>query len=173
MGFAPEVRRLLRRAPERRQTALFSATLVADVRELAGRFSHNADDVAIEAEKRNVDSIDQVYVEVLEQDKVRALDELLRRYETDQVLVFRHTKRGVDDLEEKLRKKKHNVAAIHGDMTQRERERTMERFGERDPHVLIATNVAARGPHIEDISHVETALAKASHRAFAPSLAQG
>jgi ATP-dependent RNA helicase DeaD len=154
MGFAPEVRRLLRRAPARRQTALFSATLVADVRELAGRFSHHAVEVAIDPEKQNVDSIDQVYVEVLEQDKVRALEELLRRYETDQVLVFRHTKRGVDDLEDKLRKKKHNVAAIHGDMTQRERERTLERFREGDLHVLIATNVAARGLHIEDISHV-------------------
>ena len=154
MGFAPEVRRLLRRAPERRQTALFSATLVSEVRELAQRFSHNAVEVAIEPEKQNVDSIDQVYVEVLEQDKVRALEELLRRYETDQVLVFRHTKRGVDDLEDKLKKKKHNVAAIHGDMTQRERERTLERFREGGLHVLIATNVAARGLHIEDISHV-------------------
>jgi len=74
MGFAPEVRRLLRRAPERRQTALFSATLVSDVRDLAQRFSHNAAEVAIEPEKQNVDSIEQVYVEVLEQDKVRALD---------------------------------------------------------------------------------------------------
>ena len=115
---------------------------------------HDAVEVAIEPEKQNVDSIEQVYVEVLEQDKVRALEELLRRYETDQVLVFRHTKRGVDDLEEKLRKRKHNVAAIHGDMTQRERERTLERFREGDLHVLIATNVAARGLHIEDISHV-------------------
>src|SRR2546430_501580 len=111
-------------------------------------------EVAIYAEKQNVDSIGQVYVEALEQDKVRALEELLRRYETDQVLVFRHTKRGVDDLEEKLRKRKHNVAAIHGDMTQRERERTLERFRAGDLHVLIATNVAARGLHIEDISHV-------------------
>src|SRR5437667_4572780 len=154
VGCHPDGRRLLRRAPERRQTALFSATLVADVRELAGRFSHNAIEVAIEPEKQNVDSIDQVYVEVLEQDKVRALEELLRRYETDQVLVFRHTKRGVDDLEDKLRKKKDNVAAIHGDMTQRERERTLESFREGNLHVLIATNAAADGLHIDDISHV-------------------
>jgi ATP-dependent RNA helicase DeaD len=154
MGFAPEVRRLLRRCPERRQTALFSATLVAEVRELAQRFSHDAAEVAIDPEKQNIDSVEQVYVEVLEQDKVRALEELLRRYETDQVLVFRHTKRGVDDLEDKLRKRKHNVSAIHGDMTQKERERTLERFREGELHVLIATNVAARGLHIEDISHV-------------------
>jgi ATP-dependent RNA helicase DeaD len=154
MGFAPEVRRLLRQLPERRQTALFSATLVADVRELAQRFTHEAVEIAIEPEKQNVETVEQIYVEVLEEDKVRALEELLRRYETDQVLVFRHTKRGVDDLEEKLRKRRHNVAAIHGDMTQRERERTLERFRAGDLHVLIATNVAARGLHIEDISHV-------------------
>jgi ATP-dependent RNA helicase DeaD len=154
MGFAPEVRRLLRRCPEKRQTALFSATLVADVRELAQRFTRDAVQVAIEPEQQNIDSVEQVYVEVLEHDKVRALEELLRRYETDQVLVFRHTKRGVDDLEDKLRRRKHDVAAIHGDMTQRDRERTLQRFREGDLHVLIATNVAARGLHIEDISHV-------------------
>ncbi|HEY7623724.1 MAG TPA: DEAD/DEAH box helicase, partial [Candidatus Limnocylindria bacterium] len=154
MGFAPEVRRLLRRVPEGRQTALFSATLVADVRDLAQRFSRDAVEVSIEPEKQNVDTVEQVYVEVLDQDKVRALEELLRRYETDQVLVFRHTKRGVDDLEEKLRKRRHNVAAIHGDMTQRERERTLQSFRDGALHVLIATNVAARGLHIEDISHV-------------------
>jgi ATP-dependent RNA helicase DeaD len=154
MGFAPEVRRLLRRCPERRQTALFSATLIADVRELAQRFTHDAVQVAIEPEQQNIDSVEQVYVEVLEHDKVRALEELLRRYETDQVLVFRHTKRGVDDLEDKLRRRKHDVAAIHGDMTQREREKTLQRFRDGDLHVLIATNVAARGLHIEDISHV-------------------
>jgi ATP-dependent RNA helicase DeaD len=154
MGFAPEVRRLLRKCPERRQTALFSATLVAEVRDLAHRFTRNAAEVAIEPEKQNVDSVEQIYVEVLEQDKLRALEELLRRYETDQVLVFRHTKRGVDDLEDKLRKRGHNVAAIHGDLTQRERERTLESFREGGLHVLVATNVAARGLHIEDISHV-------------------
>jgi len=154
MGFAPEVRRLLRRCPEKRQTALFSATLIAEVRDLAQRFTHDAVQVAIEPEQQNVDSVEQIYVEVLERDKVRALEELLRRYETDQVLVFRHTKRGVDELEDKLRRRKHDVAAIHGDMTQREREQTLQRFREGDLHVLIATNVAARGLHIEDISHV-------------------
>ena len=91
---------------------------------------------------------------MLEQDKVRVLEELLRRYETDQVLVFRHTKRGVDDLIDKLRRRKHDAAAIHGDMSQRERERTLQQFRDGQLHVLVATNVAARGLHIEDISHV-------------------
>ena len=154
MGFAPEVRRLLRQLPQRRQTALFSATLSAEVRELAHRFTRDALEVAITPEQRNIETVEQVYVEVLEEDKVKVLEELLRRYETDQVLIFRHTKRGVDDLVQKLSQRKHDVAAIHGDMTQREREKTMQRFRDGDLHVLIATNVAARGLHIEDISHV-------------------
>ena len=154
MGFAPEVRRLLRQLPQRRQTALFSATLSAEVRELAHRFTRDALEVAITPEQRNIETVEQVYVEVLEEDKVKVLEELLKKYEIDQVLVFRHTKRGVDDLVQKLSRRKHDVAAIHGDMTQREREKTMQRFRDGDLHVLIATNVAARGLHIEDISHV-------------------
>jgi ATP-dependent RNA helicase DeaD len=154
MGFAPEVRRLLRYLPAQRQTALFSATLTSEVRDLAYRFTRDPVQVAIEPERPTVDTVEQVYIEVLEEDKVRALEELLRRYETDQVLVFRHTKRGVDRLFDALERRKHDVAAIHGDMTQKERERVMERFRDGSLHVLIATNVAARGLHIEDVSHV-------------------
>jgi ATP-dependent RNA helicase DeaD len=154
MGFAPEVRRLLRRCPDNRQTALFSATLPGSVRDLAYRFTRDAAQVAIEPEKVNVDAIEQVYIEVLEQDKVAALEELFRRYDFDQVLVFRHTKRGVDRLVETLRSRKHEVAAIHGDLSQRERERTLDAFRKSSLKILVATNVAARGLHIEDITHV-------------------
>jgi len=154
MGFAPEVRRLLRKLPERRQTGLFSATLTSEVRDLAHRFTQKPVEVAIEPEHPTIDTVEQVYIEVLEEDKVRALEELLRRYETDQVLVFRHTKRGVDKLLDALKRRGHDIDAIHGDMSQKEREHVMERFKDGSLHVLIATNVAARGLHIEDVSHV-------------------
>lgn len=154
MGFAPDVRRLLRLVPRERQTALFSATLTGEVRDLAYRFTNDAQQVAIDPERRTTGTVEQVYVEVLEEDKTRALEELLRRWETDQVLVFRHTKRGVDRLLEDLHRRKHAVAAIHGDLTQRDRERTLEAFRSGDIKILIATNLAARGLHIEDVSHV-------------------
>ena len=154
MGFAPDVRRLLRLVPQDRQTALFSATLTGEVRDLAFRFTKEPAQIAIDPERRTTDSVEQVYVEVLEEDKVRVLEELLRRWETEQVLVFRHTKRGVDRLLDDLERRKHPVAAIHGDMTQRERERTLEKFRAGDIKILVATNLAARGLHIEDISHV-------------------
>jgi ATP-dependent RNA helicase DeaD len=154
MGFAPDVRRLLRLVPKERQTALFSATLTREIRDLAYRFTNTPAEIAIDPERRTIDTVEQVYVEVLEEDKTRALVELLRRWETEQVLVFRHTKRGVDRLLEDLQRRKHAAAAIHGDMTQRERERTLERFRGGEIKILVATNLAARGLHIEDISHV-------------------
>ena len=154
MGFAPDVRRLLRLVPKERQTALFSATLTAEIRDLAYRFTREPEQIAIDPERRTIDTVEQVYVEVLEEDKVRVLEELLRRWETEQVLVFRHTKRGVDRLLGDLERRKHPAAAIHGDMTQRERERTLEKFRGGEIKILVATNLAARGLHIEDISHV-------------------
>jgi ATP-dependent RNA helicase DeaD len=154
MGFAPDVRKLLRLSPKQRQTALFSATLTGEIKDLAYRFTNEPAQIAIDAEHRTQESVEQVYVEVLEDDKPRVLEELLRRWETEQVLIFRHTKRGVDRLLETLQRRKHNVAAIHGDLTQRERERTLDKFKSGEIKILVATNLAARGLHIEDISHV-------------------
>jgi len=154
MGFAPDVRKLLRLAPKVRQTALFSATLTIEIRDLAYRFTNTPEQIAIDPERRTQESVEQVYVEVLEEDKPRVLEELLRRWETEQVLIFRHTKRGVDRLLETIRRKRQDVAAIHGDLTQRERERTLDKFKSGEIKILVATNLAARGLHIEDISHV-------------------
>jgi ATP-dependent RNA helicase DeaD len=101
-----------------------------------------------------VDTVEQLFVEVLDEDKVKALEELLRRAEFEQVLVFRHTKRGVDDLIRTLQRRGHKAEALHGDLSQKERERTLEAFRTGDVHIVVATNVAARGLHIEEISHV-------------------
>jgi ATP-dependent RNA helicase DeaD len=154
MGFAYDVRKLLRLVPKQRQTALFSATLTSEIKDLAYRFTNTPEQIAIDPERRTQESVEQVYVEVLEEDKPRVLEELLRRWDTEQVLVFRHTKRGVDRLLEDLQRRKHNVSAIHGDLTQRDRERTLEKFRSGEIKILVATNLAARGLHIEDISHV-------------------
>ncbi len=154
MGFAPDVRKLLRKMPTQRQTALFSATLSWEVRDLASRFTRNAVSINIDPEQQNVDSVEQLFVEVLDEDKVKALEELLRRAEFDHVLVFRHTKRGVDDLIRTLQRRGHKAEALHGDLSQKERERTLEAFKTGDVPIVVATNVAARGLHIEEISHV-------------------
>ena len=154
MGFAPDVRRLLRRMPKERQTALFSATLSWEVRDLAATFMRDAVSIAIDPERQTIETVEQLWVEVLEEDKVRALEELLGRSEFDQVLVFRHTKRGVDDLVRQLQRRGRKAEAIHGDLSQRERERTLEAFKSWQIPIMVATNVAARGLQIDDISHV-------------------
>lgn len=154
MGFAPDVRKLLRKMPAERQTALFSATLSWEVRDLASRFMRSAVSIAIDPERQTTDTVEQLFVEVLDEDKVAALEELLKRAEFDHVLVFRHTKRGVDDLVRSLMRRGRTVAALHGDMSQRDRERTLEAFRAHEIPVVVATNVAARGLHIEDVTHV-------------------
>lgn len=154
MGFAPDVRRLLRRMPKDRQTALFSATLSWEVRDLAATFMRDAVSVSVDPEHQTVENVEQLWVEVLAEDKVRALEELLGRTEFDQVLVFRHTKRGVDELVRQLQRRGRKAEALHGDLSQRERERTLEAFKSGEIPIVVATNVAARGLHIEEISHV-------------------
>lgn len=154
MGFAPDVRRLLRKMPKDRQTALFSATLSWEVRDLAATFMREAVSVSVDPEHQTVENVEQLWVEVLAEDKVRALEELLGRTEFDQVLVFRHTKRGVDELVRQLQRRGRKAEALHGDLSQRERERTLEAFKSGAIPIIVATNVAARGLHIEDISHV-------------------
>jgi ATP-dependent RNA helicase DeaD len=154
MGFAPDVRKLLRKLPARRQTALFSATLSWEVRDLASRFMRDAESVAIDPERPTTETVEQLFVEILDEDKVLALEELLKRAEFDHVLVFRHTKRGVDDLVRTLQRRGHKAEALHGDLSQKERERTLEAFRAHGIPVVVATNVAARGLHIEDVSHV-------------------
>jgi superfamily II DNA/RNA helicase len=140
--------------PKDRQTALFSATLSWEVRDLAATFMRDAVSVSVDPEHQTVENVEQLWVEVLAEDKVRALEELLGRTEFDQVLVFRHTKRGVDELVRQLQRRGRKAEALHGDLSQRERERTLEAFKSGEIPIIVATNVAARGLHIEDISHV-------------------
>src|SRR5258708_35345917 len=154
MGFAPEVKRLLGKCPTNRQTALLRAKRQGEVQDLARRFTKNAVQVGIEPERVNLAASEQIYIEGLDEDKVKALEELLKKYAIDQVLIFRHTKRGVDKLVESLQRRNHKVEALHGDLSQRERERTLDAFRDGSLPMLVATNVAARGLHIEDISHV-------------------
>ena len=153
MGFAPEVQRLLRKCPTDRQTALFSATLPMTVRDLARRFTKNPAQVAIDPEKQNLDAIEQVYIEVLDQDKVRALEELLKRWDMDQTLIFRHTKRGVDKLLEILKRRGHKVEAIHGDSASASAS-ARSTCSARATCRSSSRRTSRRGIHIDDVSHV-------------------
>ncbi|HEY5295728.1 MAG TPA: DEAD/DEAH box helicase [Gaiellaceae bacterium] len=154
MGFQPQVDRILSHVPTNRQTMLFSATLEGPVDALAQRYTNNASRFRAElpAERRGGD-IEHQFVAVTNDDKLDRLVEHLRG-DRGLTLVFVRTKHGADKLVKKL--SRHDVAAtaMHGNMSQNQRERSLSRFESGKVSTLVATDVAARGLDIDDITHV-------------------
>ncbi|MYA20790.1 MAG: DEAD/DEAH box helicase [Chloroflexi bacterium] len=154
IGFLPDITHILGRTPRSRQTALFSATMPHTVTRLIRRYMENPERVAVASDLETVESIDHVYFEVAQRDKVNGLSELIERELRGRTLVFSRTKRGVDFLARQLQDRGVNVGALHGDLDQRRRDRMVRRFRNGELDILIATNVAARGIDIPEITHV-------------------
>ena len=154
MGFKPQVDRILRHLPRARQTMLFSATLDGEVGELAHAYTSNP--VRVEAqlpETEEQGEVEHTFVSVTADGK---LDRLIEELEADRdlALVFVRTKRGADRLARKLQARDVPALALHGDMTQGQRERALGRFRAGSVKTLVATDVAARGLDLSDITHV-------------------
>ena len=154
MGFIPDVRRITKALPRERQTLLFSATQPREIRELASRLLYEPVEVAVDPISSTVEPISQSVYFV---DGPRKLDLLLTLLASDEIaraLVFTRTKRGADRLARSLSREGVEAAAIHGDKSQSTRVRTLEGFKRGRTRVLVATDVAARGIHVEDIDTV-------------------
>ena len=154
MGFKPQVDRIVRHVPKARQTMFFSATLDSTVGELAGAYTSNP----VRCEAAPIATADQGEVEhrfvsVKPDDKVGTLAELLRG-DRGLALVFVRTKRGADRLVKKLAFHQVDAVALHGDLSQGQRERALRRFESGKASTLVATDVAARGLDLADITHV-------------------
>jgi ATP-dependent RNA helicase DeaD len=155
IGFAEDMVRILRLTPKNRQTALFSATVPPFIRRMIHRFLRSPEWVQIGEEAEAADTIDQVYYEVAQDDKLEGLLEVLRtKLKDEKALVFRRTQRGVDQLAMLLQRRGVKAQAIHGGLPQSQRDAVMQAFRSGDLRILIATNVAARGLDIPFISHV-------------------
>ena len=154
MGFLPDVERILRRTPRERQTSLFSATLPTVIRILSRRYVFEPRTVHVQPQQLTVDEVEQVYYEVADRDKLEGLLSLIEVDPPERAMIFRQTKLGVDRLDNALRRRGLPVAAIHGDMSQRVREEVLRDFREGKLKYLIATDVAARGLDIPEVSHV-------------------
>ena len=157
MGFKPQVEKILRLLPAKRQTMLFSATLDGEVGELAREYTHNpshfeAQLPALDADE-NEGVVGHEFVSVTPADKLDRLIELLEK-DRELALVFVRTKRGADRLVKKLKERGVSAGAMHGDMQQSARERALEKFRSGKLTTLVATDVAARGLDLDDISHV-------------------
>ncbi len=154
MGFIDDVETILSRTPDERQTALFSATLPAEIRRLAQKYMHDPETVAIEHKTLTVAQTEQRYYLVDEGSKLAAVSRLLEVEDISSALIFVRTKLGAAQLADDLLSRGFAVEALHGDMAQDARETVMRRFRRGQISVLVATDVAARGLDIEDVSHV-------------------
>ena len=154
MGFLPQVERIVRRLPAKRQTMLFSATLDGEVGELARQYTLNPSRFEADLPSQHSHGdVEHEFVPVTADTKLDRLIELLEA-ERGLALVFVRTKRGADRLAEKLRGRGVEASAMHGDMTQGAREKALDRFRNGKVTTLVATDVAARGLDLEAISHV-------------------
>ncbi len=155
IGFAPDIEYILRHTPRSRQTLLFSATMPGPIRRLANRYLQGPSWIRVGGDAEPVEQVKQIYYEVSERERPALLEELLKDPgRITQALIFRRTKVGVDRLESHLRRRGYDAQAIHGDMTQAQRNAVMGRFRTKDLRILVATNVAARGLDIPAVSHV-------------------
>ncbi len=154
MGFIEDVEFILQQVPEERQTLLFSATVPEPIARLARRYLKNPQHIAISPERLTVPLTDQVYYEVREHEKLDALSRILDMEGAERTIIFGRTKKRVDELTEGLQARGYTAEAIHGDLNQIQRNRVMKRFREGGSEMLVATDVAARGLDIENVTHV-------------------
>jgi ATP-dependent RNA helicase DeaD len=154
MGFIDDVEWILGQIPGARQTALFSATMPKEVRRIAER--HLKDPVVVEIEHKTltVPTVEQRYVHVSEPGKLEALTHILESEAIEAALVFVRTKTGAADLGERLKARGYTAEAMHGDMSQAQRESVIRRLRSGQVEVVVATDVAARGLDVGRISHV-------------------
>jgi len=154
MGFAPDLRRILRILPRARQTVMFSATMPAQLSEVAGEALASPTRVEIAGPTQTADGITQSVVRVRRDLKSALLGHLLGRAAAKKSLVFSRSKRGADRLTATLRRRGLEVAALHGDRTQSQRQRALLDFRRGRVMALIATDLASRGLDVQDVTHV-------------------
>lgn len=154
MGFIHDMKFLLALLKEPRQTLFFSATLPKEIAELAKKFLKDPITVRIES-RATAENVEQNVINVRKKDqKVDILHDLLLKEDFQKVLIFCRTKRGTERLSKTLLESGFKSDSIHGDKSQSQRERALRRFEENALQVLVATDVAARGLDIDDVTHV-------------------
>jgi ATP-dependent RNA helicase RhlE len=153
MGFLPTIRKIMAAMPAERQTLFFSATIETSVKHLVETHVRNAVRIEVGSATKPIEKV-ALHLYEVEQDRKLGLLERMLQQEQGSFLVFARTKRGADRLSKKLAREGVRSAAIHGDRSQNQRNHALRGFQEGQYRVLVATDVAARGIHVEGISHV-------------------
>jgi len=154
MGFIDQVRRIIHTLPRNRTTLLFSATIPEEIRRLCQRYINDPVSIEIESATRTVDTIEQMYYRVERNEKRTQLNRLLLMEQPETCMIFCNTKAAVDQVQSYLTRKGYASRALHGDIPQNKRLKNIQQFKQGDYHILVATDVAARGIHVEGLSLV-------------------
>ena len=154
MGFAPDLRRILRLLPTDRQTMMFSATMPPDLNKVAAEALVDPVRLDLAPPSRPAAGITQAVYPIARHLKTDLLDEILRRTSMGSVIVFTRTKHGADRLTRQLERRGHGVVALHGNRTQSQRERALRDVRRGRVQILIATDIASRGIDVREITHV-------------------
>ncbi|WP_253288897.1 DEAD/DEAH box helicase [Amphibacillus sp. MSJ-3] len=154
MGFIDDIREILKLIPSERQTLLFSATMPKEIRSIATTLMRNPEEVKVKSKEMTVSNIDQNFVEVHEKQKFDALTNLLDIHVPELAIIFGRTKKRVDELTEGLQARGFRAEGIHGDLTQGKRMSVLNKFKNGRIEILVATDVAARGLDISNVTHV-------------------
>ncbi|MCX6771126.1 MAG: DEAD/DEAH box helicase [Candidatus Micrarchaeota archaeon] len=154
MGFIDDIEKILGKTPKNRQTLMFSATMPPAIMELSKRYMHAPQEVRVSEDSLSVKSIRQYYVETSKFDRLNMLLALLVEKKPALALIFARTKRGADRLNEILVDRGFRSMAFHGDMSQNQRDRSMDAFRKSRINILVATDLASRGLDVTGVTHV-------------------
>ena len=154
MGFIDEVKKILERTNPDKRTMLFSATMPKEIMRIARKYMGDYDVFEVQKGQLTVSSTDQIYFEVAESDKFEALCRIIDMEEEFYGLVFCRTKNDVDTVANRLIERGYDADGLHGDLSQSQREKILQKFRRRLVNVLVATDVAARGIDVHDLTHV-------------------
>lgn len=154
LGFIDDIEAIFAELPEERQMALFSATMPPRITALSRKYLKNPERVSIQSRRRTVETTNQTYYEVPVGRKLDALARVLDMETPGSTIVFCRTRKETEEVADALRLRGYAAEALHGEMVQAERDRTMRRFRESQSDLLIATDVAARGLDIDTVTHV-------------------
>ena len=154
MGFVDDIEEILQHAPEERRMLLFSATMPQRIAKLAKHYMKEPELLKVESKQVTADLTDQIYFELRDSDRFDALTRIIDVEPEFYGLVFCRTKNGVDEVTSKLIERGYDADGLHGDISQALREKILRKFRNKHINILVATDVAARGIDINDLTHV-------------------
>lgn len=154
MGFRDDIESILRSTPENIRMLLFSATMPPEIRDIARKFMGEYEEIAVQKQDIANASIEQMYYDVYERDKLEALVRIMETQKDFYGIIFCQTKLDTDSVANKLIERGYSAEALHGDVSQHQRERILAKFKKKAINILVATDVAARGIDVNDLTHV-------------------